>query len=220
MEAVHADSLTKSYGGVRVLDAATMAVAEGERVVISGTTGAGKTTLLYIIAGLVRPDEGRVRLFGEKASGNGFFMPPEARSIGMVFQRAILWPHMTARGNVEFALQQTTPARSERKSRALEALALFGVEDLAARRPDSLSGGQAQRVALARSIAARPRILLWDEPFTGLDEGTRREIAGRALGFMGSAKVTLVAVSHQREDAVLLGARCMTLEDGKLEDAR
>jgi len=220
MEAVHADSLTKSYGGVRVLDEATMAVAEGGRVVISGTTGAGKTTLLYIIAGLVRPDGGRVSLFGEKASGNGFFVPPEARSIGMVFQRAILWPHMTACGNVEFALQETTLARGERKSRALEAMALFGVEDLAGRRPEGLSGGEAQRVALARSIAARPRILLWDEPFTGLDEATRREIAGRALGFIANAKATLVAVSHQREDAALLGARCMSLKDGKLEEAR
>jgi len=220
MEAILVSSITKAYAGTRVLAEATLAVGEGERVVIFGPTGSGKTTLLYVLAGLVRPDAGRVRLFGQEASGNGCSMPPEARRIGMVFQRALLWPHMNARGNVEFALYRESLRRTERKSRALEAMALFGVEDLAERRPETLSGGQAQRVALARSVAARPKILLWDEPFTGLDGATRDDAAASAVEFARRMNTTIIAVSHHAEDAEALEARRLVIKDGILDEMR
>ena len=218
MEAILAKSLTKRFGEAAVLCDATLSVQEGERVVVFGKTGSGKTTLLYIVAGLLRPDAGSVNLFGTEASGNGVFMPAEGRGIGMVFQRALLWPHMTAQGNVEFALWAKRLRRAERKGRALSAMALFGVDGLAKRRPETLSGGQTQRVALARSIAAGPRILLWDEPFTGLDGATRDEAAARTIEFLERTGTTLVAVSHHREDAAALRARCVAMRDGRLEE--
>ena len=196
MDAILADNLTKRYDGAGVLDGVTLAVPEGGRVVVLGPTGAGKTTLLFLLAGLLRPDAGTVRLFGRAASGNCVFVPPDKRSIGMVFQRALLWPHMNAGENVAFVLGQLDISASDRRARVEAALDLFGVRDLAKRRPDTLSGGQVQRVALARSVAASPRILLWDEPFTGLDAATRSEVAARALDFGVRTATTLVAVSH------------------------
>lgn len=219
MEAISAEGITKAYAGARVLAGATLRAEAGQRIVVFGPTGAGKTTLLLVLAGLVKADAGSVRLFGRQASGNGTFMPPEARSVGMVFQRALLWPHMTALGNVEFALYESGLARRERKRQALAAMALFGVEELEGRRPETLSGGQAQRVALARSVAARPRILLWDEPFTGLDAATRDEVAAAALGWMKDSAATLVAISHHDADAAALQADAVRMREGRLERA-
>ncbi len=217
MEAISAKNLKKIYRGGIVLDGASLSAGSGDRVAIYGKTGAGKTTLLYILAGLMRPEGGTVELFGQEATANGSFLPPEERGVGMVFQKSLLWPHMTASGNVEFALWGLRLSGGQRRGRALRALEFFGVAELAGRRPETLSGGQAQRVALARSVAGGARILLWDEPFTGLDDETRAEVASRALGYMRENGTTLVMVSHRREDASLLDARIMTLEDGRLE---
>lgn len=220
MDAILADNLTKRYNGARVLDGVTLAVPEGGRVVVLGPTGSGKTTLLFLLAGLLRPDAGTIRLFGRAASGNCVFVPPDERSIGMVFQRALLWPHMNAAGNVAFALGQLDISASERRARVDAALDLFGALDLAARRPETLSGGQVQRVALARSIVAAPRILLWDEPFTGLDPATRSEVAARALDFAARTATTLVAVSHNSDDCGALEADCVRIEGGRIAQAR
>jgi len=217
MEAISADGLRKSYGGVTILDGATLTLEEGHRAVIYGPTGCGKTTLLYILAGLARSESGKVRLFGAPASGNGVFLQPEERGLGVVFQKAVLWPHMTAAQNVEFALYALRLPRSERKRRAMETLECFGAADLAMRRPETLSGGQAQRIALARSIAARPRLLLWDEPFTGLDCTSRDAAARAAREYMERTNTTLLAVSHHREDAEALGAAVVLLKEGRLE---
>ena len=216
MEAISARSIVKSYGGRPVLDAVSLGVSEGARVALYGPTGAGKTTLLYVIAGLVRADGGTVEFFGEDAGADGCFVSPDRRGIGMVFQKALLWPHMRVMANVEFALYSSGLRRVRRRERAMEALELFGVEDLAGRRPETLSGGQVQMVALARSIAARPRILLWDEPFTGLDDETLQRVASKALFYIGKTRTTLVMVSHRRQDARALEAEVVLLEGGKL----
>lgn len=216
MEAISVRNIVKSYGRRRLFDAASLGVPEGARVALYGPTGVGKTTLLYVIAGLVRPDGGTVEFFGEDARADGYLVPPDRRGIGMVFQKALLWPHMRVRANVEFALYSSVLARGDRRERAMEALGLFGVEDLAGRRPETLSGGQVQMVALARSIAARPRILLWDEPFTGLDDETLQRVASTALSYINRTQATLVMVSHRRQDARALEAEVVLLEGGKL----
>lgn len=216
MEAILADKLTKRYAQTGVLDAASLAVPAGGRVVVLGPTGSGKTTLLLVIAGLVMPDSGTVKLFGESASGNGRFLPPEERSIGMVFQRPLLWPHMSVLANVEFALSIAALSRREKRDRATDALRFFGVAELAKRKPETLSGGQAQRVALARSIVSGPRILLWDEPFTGLDAATRSDLSAKIRGWLGSTGTTLVAVSHHADEADALGAVCVRIEGGRI----
>lgn len=220
MEAISARGLKKSYAGAVVLSGVDLVADEGSRWTVYGPTGAGKTTLLYIIAGLVKPDAGYLDILGRQVQGNGSFVPPEARSVGMVFQKALLWPHMRVAANVEFALYPLQLPRSERKERAIEALELFGVAELARRRPETLSGGQAQRVALARSVAARPSILLWDEPFTGLDDETRREVAGRALEYIRETLTTLIMVSHRHEDASALEAGVLVLRGGSLAEGQ
>jgi len=216
MEAISASGLRKRYGARSVLDGAGLSLAEGERAAVYGPTGAGKTTLLYCLAGLVRPEEGRIEIFGAAAEGDGVFVPPDERGIGMVFQKALLWPHMRVRENVEYALYPLRLATEERKARVREVLDLFGAGELEMRRPETLSGGQVQRVALARSIAARPRILLWDEPFTGFDDEARDEVAARALAHVRETKTTLVMVSHRRDDAAAMKAGILRLENGKL----
>ena len=220
MEALSADGIIKRHGRTAVLDGAALALAQGERAVVYGPTGCGKSTLLLVVAGLVRADAGRISLFGTLASGNGAFLEPEDRRLGVVFQKAVLWPHLTALGNVELALYREGLARAERRSRALEALELFGAAEFSGRRPETLSGGQAQRVALARSVAPKPRLLLWDEPFTGLDAAARDEVASRAGKWMQRERATLLAVSHHSEDAEALAARVLYLEDGKLVEKR
>jgi iron(III) transport system ATP-binding protein len=216
MEALSVDGVVKKYGETTVLNDAALALAPGERAVVYGPTGCGKSTLLLIVSGLVRADAGRLRLFGTLCSGNGVFVEPEQRRLGVVFQKAVLWPHLTALANVELALYREGLVRAERRGRALDALDLLGAADLAQRRPETLSGGQAQRIALARSIASKPRLLLWDEPFTGLDAAARDEVAARAGRWMDKERVTLLAVSHHREDSQALAARILYLEDGKL----
>lgn len=216
MEAISASNISKTYAGRSVLRGVRMSGAAGSRLAIYGPTGAGKTTLLHIVAGLVRPDGGEVSLFGEMVTGNGAFVPPDARGLGVVFQKALLWPHMKVRENVEFALCSSGLPRARRRETALEALELFGVADLSRRRPETLSGGQAQRVALARSIAARPRILLWDEPFTALDDETFEEIAAKTLDYLRKSATTLVMVSHRREETAALEAQVLLLKGGKI----
>lgn len=216
MEAISATGLRKSYGKRAVLDGVDITFAEGVRVAVYGPTGEGKTTLLYCLAGLLRPDGGRLEIFARSADGNGAWMPPEERDVGMVFQKALLWPHMRVRQNVEYALYGLSLTALERRERACEVLELFGAAELERRRPETLSGGQVQRVALARSIAARPRILLWDEPFTGFDDASREEVARRALRYVTETKTTLVMVSHRMEDAALMDARILRLMDGSL----
>jgi iron(III) transport system ATP-binding protein len=218
VEAIRLNSVAKSYGGDTILDGASLVAAEGSRTAVYGPTGIGKTTLLALIAGLVRVDSGEVFIRERSADGNGFFLPPEARGVGMVFQRALLWPHMNARKNVEFPLYALGLSRKERAERAMWALELFGVGELAGKKPSTLSGGQTQRVALARSVAARPGILLWDEPFTGLDDETHRALAQRSLEYVKKSGGTLVMVSHRREDAALMEARVLVLRKGRLDE--
>lgn len=208
--------MRKSYGKRAVLEGVDLTLEEGARVAVYGPTGEGKTTLLYCLAGLLRPEGGRLEIFARLAEGNGAWMPPEARDVGMVFQKALLWPHMRVRENVEYALYGLRLPGAERRARAREVLELFGAGQLERRRPETLSGGQVQRVALARSIAARPRILLWDEPFTGFDDAAREDVARKALRYVTETKTTLVMVSHRMGDAALMDAGILRLADGAL----
>jgi len=223
VEAISAANLKKAFGSEVILDGASLELSRGDRAAVYGPTGAGKTTLLLIIAGLVRPDEGEVSLFCKEVTGDGVFAPPEERGLGVVFQKALLWPHMKVLANVEYALLSAGLSRGRRRERAREALELFGVAELSDRRPRTLSGGQAQRVALARSIAARPGILLWDEPFSGLDDETRDSVAARALEYLRRSETTLLLISHRRSDFEALRARPWRLSNGRLQaegDAR
>lgn len=175
--------------------------------VLFGPSGAGKTTTLRIIAGLLRADAD-VRLDGETWSGAGTWKPPEARGVSLVFQSLALFPHLSALENVRFGARDDTSA-----ARWLER---FHVAHVAARKPPTLSGGEAQRVALARAMAARPRVLLLDEPFSSLDDALRDQLAGELRDVVTEAKLPTILVTHDRREARRLGQRVVLLSAGRV----
>lgn len=182
--------------------------------VLFGCSGAGKSLTLAMIAGLARPDRGAVRL-GDRVfedTTSGIRVPPQRRDLGYVSQGAELFPHMTVRANVEYGLPGW--ARASRRERAAEMLAALGVESLADRRPSEISGGQRQRVALARALARRPKLLLLDEPFSGLDLPVRRDMRALVRGIRRDLDVPIVLVTHDLEEAEALADTLVVYSSG------
>ena len=168
--------LHKSFESDPVLIDISLAVEPGEALALLGPSGCGKTTLLRSIAGLERAERGVIDIADTRVFGDGIWVPPEERSVGLVFQNWALFPHMNVRKNVAYGL----PRAERNGARAMEALELVGLSGLGDRAPDTLSGGQQQRVALARALAPRPGILLLDEPFSNLDTSLRVEVRSEA----------------------------------------
>jgi iron(III) transport system ATP-binding protein len=209
-EAVVVRSLTKRFGDADVLRGVDLHVPKGTIVALLGPSGCGKTTLLRCICGLERPDSGEVRLANRVLSGPATFVAPERRRVGMVFQDLALFPHLTVRRNVAFGLP-----RHERQSDAVnQSLALVGLSDFGDRVPATLSGGQQQRVALARAIANRPSVILLDEPFSNLDAILRVQIRAEIQLLLSGLGVTVLFVTHDQEEAFLLGETVAVMFDG------
>jgi molybdate transport system ATP-binding protein len=175
-------------------------------VALVGPSGAGKSTVLNAIAGLVRPSGGSIRCGEETWFGAGVFVPPERRSVGLVFQDYALFPHLTVRQNVEYA----------RRHAAGEYLERFGIAHLADARPGSLSGGERQRVALARALARDPAILLLDEPLAALDAHTRIEVRTELQQLLAGLEIPTLLVTHDFEDASALATEVGVIVDGRL----
>lgn len=183
-----------------VLDGVTLDVADGEFVTIVGPSGCGKTSLLDLLAGLTRPTDGQILLDGRPIAG-----PSLDR--GVVFQQYALFPWLTAQGNIEFGLEaKGVPAR-ERRDIALHFLDLVGLADFARHYPAELSGGMKQRVAIARSLAYDPEVLLMDEPFAALDAQTREALQCELLRIWEQSRKTIVFITHGIDEAVFLGQR-------------
>lgn len=209
------DGIAKRYGGEDVIGDLSIAVRDGEILTLLGPSGCGKTTTLRLIAGLEKPDAGRVRLQGETVSSDGQFVPPEDRNVGVVFQDFALFPHLTARENVAFGLQDR-PA-DERASRVDDLLDLVGLEAHGDHYPDELSGGQQQRIALARSLAPEPEMLLLDEPFSSLDVDLRVEMREEVRRIIKQTGVTAISVTHDQEEALSISDRVAVMNDGDIE---
>ncbi len=184
--------------------------------VLFGASGAGKTSLLRLLGGLSRPDAGTVVLQGRTLvdTASNAWVPPGERGIGFVSQRPALFPHMNVTDNVSFALAGLE--RAERAARVEEMLALFRADGLARRMPADLSGGEKQRVALARALAPQPRLLLLDEPFTGLDAELKLAILEALTGWLARRAVPALYVSHDVAEAFQTGAEVLVLEGGRL----
>jgi len=218
--AVAAAGLEVRAGGALILGPLDLAVEEGEHVVLTGPSGSGKTTLLRALAGLATPAAGTIELFGARASSPGVLhVRPERRGIGMLFQGGALWPHMSALRTVSFALACAGVPRAERRARARELLArveLSGFED---RMPATLSGGEAQRLALARALASNPRLLLLDEPLGPLDA----ELRGSLLATLGALHRelgwTTIHVTHDPAEAARVATRTVRLAAGRIAPA-
>ena len=216
--ALRLSGLEVRAGTTRLLGPVDLEVAAGEHVLLVGPSGSGKTTLLRAVAGLVRPAAGRVELFGEPASeGPRLMLPPERRELGLVFQGGALWPHMSARRTLEFVLRARGGARAEARRRAselLERVELAGYEE---RMPGTLSGGEAQRLALARALAMDPRLLLLDEPLGPLDAELRGALIARLGALQRELGLTVLHVTHDPAEARSIASRTVTLlRDGRL----
>ena len=209
------DGVSKRYGSESVIEGLSLAVDEGEIVTLLGPSGCGKTTTLRLIAGLERPDAGRVRLRDATVSGPGVHVPPEDRGVGVVFQEFALFPHLTAAENIAFGLRERSSA--ERERRVAELLDLVGLSDQGDSRPGELSGGQQQRVALARSLAPEPEVLLLDEPFSNLDVRLRIEMREEVRRILKETGVTAISVTHDQEEALSISDRVAIMNDGWLE---
>ena len=209
------DGVSKRYSDDCAVEDCSFAVEEGELLTLLGPSGCGKTTTLRLIAGLERPDNGVVRIADEPVTGDGRFVPPEAREVGIVFQNFALFPHLTAAENIGFGLQDWS--REERDARVAELLELVGLTDHADSDPDDLSGGQQQRIALARSLAPEPEILLLDEPFSNLDADLRIEMREEVRSILKEAGVTAISVTHDQEEALSISDRLAVMYDGQIE---
>lgn len=195
------------FGTRAVLDRVSLHVATGETVAVLGPSGSGKSTLLKVIAGIITADAGSVTLDGDDITS----VPAHLRHIGMVFQDQQLFPHLDVRHNIAFGLRMRRLPRPEIDTRVDELLALIGLEGFGARRVDDLSGGEATRVALARSLAPRPRVLLLDEPLTGLDRELHDRLAVELRRILEGT--TTILVTHDPDEAVAIASRRLQMDD-------
>ena len=203
------DSVSVSLGGERVLDAVSLSVAAGEVVAVFGPSGSGKSTLLRAVAGLVDVDSGRVLVDGADVTA----VPTHRRSVGMVFQDEQLFPHRDVADNVSFGLEMADVERGERDSRVAEVLTAVGLDGFGGRDVSTLSGGEAKRVAVARSLAPRPTVLLADEPLTGLDADLHDRLAIEVRSVLRASGTTTLWVTHDRAEAELVADRSVSLLD-------
>lgn len=205
----------RTAGGTRILGPLDLEVERGAYALVCGPSGCGKTTLLRAIAGLARPSAGTLQLFGEPAhEGTRERVPPQARGVGMVFQGGALWPHLCAQRTLEFVLAQRGVARGERRARAGELLAQVELSGFERRLPGSLSGGEAQRLALARALAMQPRLLLLDEPLGPLDRPLRAELLARLGALRANLGLTVLHVTHDPDEARALADQRIDLVPG------
>jgi len=204
--------LTVRYGDLVALDDVSLEVDAGETVAVLGASGSGKTTLLRAIAGLLTPDAGTISWDGADLRP----VPAHRRRFGLVFQDFALFPHLDVAGNVGFGLRMSGVATPELAGRVDAALARVGLAGLGSRRVEELSGGQAQRVALARTFAPDPRMLLLDEPLGSLDPALRRDLATDLAAALAADPIPTLLVTHDTDEAFALAGRVAVMDGGRI----
>jgi iron(III) transport system ATP-binding protein len=210
--AVHCQNVSKTFGEVLAVAGVNLALRKGQFLALLGPSGCGKTTTLRLMAGFDAPDAGVIEIGGQVVSGQGRFIPPEQRSVGMVFQEYALFPHMTVADNVAYGI----PKGMNKKERLQEALRLVGLVELSRRMPYELSGGQQQRVALARALAPQPQLVLLDEPFSNLDTGLRTQVRAEVRQILRQAQATAIFVTHDQEEALSLADEVAVMLEGRI----
>jgi len=213
MASITLDRLSKRYGAVTAVDDVSLEVPQGELMVLVGPSGCGKSTLLRMIAGLETITSGTVAIGGRVVNE----VAPRDREIAMVFQSYALYPHMTVRQNLEYALKIRRMPVAERESRVGDAAAVLGLESLLDRLPKQLSGGQRQRVAVGRAIVRQPAAFLFDEPLSNLDAKLRVTMRAELSKLHRRLQATMVYVTHDQVEAMTLGDRIALLNGGRLQ---
>ncbi|MFN4130955.1 MAG: ABC transporter ATP-binding protein [Paracoccaceae bacterium] len=205
--------LSRSFAGLAVVNDISLEVAAGQVLCLLGPSGCGKSTTLRMIAGVDRPDAGRIVIDGAEVAGPGRYVPPEHRSVGLMFQDFALFPHLNVTENVAFGLKGDRAARQRRVDELLERVTLSG---FGAKHPHELSGGEQQRVALARALAPRPKVMLMDEPFSGLDNRLRDGIRDTTLDILKDEGTAVVLVTHEPDEAMRMADEIALMRGGRI----
>lgn len=204
--------IARAFDGRYVVDGVSLTLAPGEVACLLGPSGCGKSTTLRIAAGVDRQTSGVVRIAGEDVSANGVHLPPEDRGIGLMFQDFALFPHLSVARNVGFGINRDPDC----KTRVDALLSRVGMRDYADMYPHQLSGGEQQRVALARALAPRPKVLLMDEPFSGLDNRLRDEVRDGTLEILRAEGTAVLMVTHEPEEAMRMADKIALMRAGKI----
>src|SRR3989449_3365971 len=214
MARVELEHVDKVYpGGTHALTDFTLAIADGELVVLVGPSGCGKSTVLRLIAGLEDATAGTIRI-GERAVNE---LPPQERNVAMVFQDYALYPYLSARGNLEFPLKMRRLGRDEMRQRVERVAGLLDITALLDRLPKQLSGGQRQRVAMGRALVREPSVFLLDEPLSNLDAKLRVQVRAEIKELQQRTRTTMIYVTHDQVEAMTLGDRVAVLDRGRLQ---
>ncbi len=214
LELVGASVTYRSAPPVNAVQDVSLSIAPGEVVALLGPSGCGKSTLLAAIAGIVPLTSGSILWDGDDVEDT----PVHERGFGLVFQDGQLFPHRNVARNVSFGLEMAKVAIAEREVRVAELLTVVGLPDHGSRRIDELSGGERQRVALARSLAPRPRLLLLDEPLSSLDRVLRDRLAQDVHDILAETHTTAIVVTHDHDEAAAIASRTIVMEAGRIED--
>jgi sulfate transport system ATP-binding protein len=210
-----AENVSKTFDDFAALTDVSVTVPDGSLTALLGPSGSGKSTLLRVIAGLERPDSGRVLISGRDATSDAV----QERGIGFVFQHYAAFKHMTVRDNIAFGLRIRKTPRDQIKARVKELMGLVQLQGLAHRYPSQLSGGQRQRMALARALAVEPKVLLLDEPFGALDATVRKELRQWLRRLHDEVHVTTIFVTHDQEEAMDVAEQIVVMNEGRIEQA-
>ncbi|HBL56855.1 MAG TPA: ABC transporter ATP-binding protein [Deltaproteobacteria bacterium] len=206
-------NLTKNYGTLAAVSDFSFQLHEHEFISILGPSGCGKSTLLRLIAGLEVPSQGKVFLQNKEISGKKIILPPELRKFGMIFQDFALFPHLSVENNIAFGV---TCSKSEKQERVKELLELVSLRHLAEKMPHQISGGEQQRIAVARALAPRPRMILMDEPFNNLDYQLRLQLRRDIRDILKHEGVATILVTHDQVEAITFADRVLLMHKGKL----
>ena len=213
MPRLEVKNLSRSFGNLTVVDKISFQIFSGQVTCLLGPSGCGKSTTLRMIAGVEKPSSGKIFVDEELTSNASFQVPPEARSIGLMFQDFALFPHLNVQQNVYFGL---AGSKEFKEKRSLDLLERVGLAHLAFNYPHSLSGGEQQRIALIRALAPQPKIMLMDEPFSGLDDRLRDEVRDETFNLLRSEDAAVLMVTHDPQEAMKVADEIALMRDGKI----
>ncbi len=205
-------NINLTFGKEKILDGLNLCINKGQFIAITGVSGSGKTSLLRIICGLEKPNDGEVHLDNNILLNDKISIPTEKRNIGLVIQEKVLFPHLNVKKNIEFGIS----TKNNKQDISKDIMEKLNILDLAKKYPHELSGGESQRVALGRSIVMKPKVLMFDEPFTGLDKELKIKIYPIIKSILLKNEITAIMVTHDLNEVKALADQCYNLKNGKL----